>query len=89
MGRMVAIYYDYDLNDNYGSTNSETLIITFGSSRSYSSTHVELPPDEVELEKVQICPWLFLLPEDQRDPVVRRPTVRPPRRPARCRDPPG
>jgi hypothetical protein len=83
---MAAIYYITPYN--YDSTSTTWSSIDFNQGV-YSSTYIELPPDEAESEEVQVCPWLFLLPEDQRDLVVRPPTARPPRRPARCRDPPG
>jgi len=88
---MACLCYNYDPNVTSTATYDNHASITFDfNSSAYSSTYISLPPDEVEEEKVKVLtPWLWLLPWDPGEPAVRRAPARPPRRPARCRDPPG
>jgi len=92
--------YNYDPNctDSSATTGQGIYTITWGPSRYgtgepcssntiYSTNYVELPPDDVE--EVVACPspqtaW-FLQP---RETAPSRLRARPPRGPARCRDPP-
>jgi hypothetical protein len=96
-------YYGYNYDPNCADTSETgqgiyTIRIgpgttSTGSSTYHSSNYSDVPyvadDDAEEDESGPPSPWWWLVPEDQRCPVVCRGSSVPPRRPARCRDPPS